>query len=276
MKFSVVTPCFNAMRFLPDTVASVRHALAGRDYEHVVADGGSMDGTVDFLREQPDLNWRSEPDGGMYEALNKAVSRASGEVVGHLNTDEQYNRAGLQAALDIFESDPSVDAVFSPTVMVDAEGEFIQLFKQVVVPRVIDTHWHMPVQSCSLLYRRRCWEREPYDTSYRLVADHVWFRHQMERGMTLACVTEPIGIFTWHPDNLSSSEGKTSGEDALADIDRKSLRIKLAKDTYRLRKWLAGGYKPTPVSYEQFHQGKLETHTVERPCLKVRRDLRGG
>ncbi len=276
MKFSVVTPCFNSLRYLPDAVASVRHALEGLDFEHVIADGGSTDGTVDYLRAQPDLNWISEPDGGMYEALNKAVSRADGDIIGHLNTDEQYNRAGLRAALELFESDAALDAVFSPTVMVDAEGEFIQLFKQVVVPRVIDTHWHMPVQSVSLLYRRRCWEREPYDTSYRLVADHVWFRHQMERGMKLAAVREPIGIFTWHADNLSSSEGKTSSEDALADIDRKSLPIKLAKHRFRLRKWLAGGYRPEPVRYEQFRAGKLESHTVERPCLKVRQDLRGG
>lgn len=273
MKISVVTPCFNASRYLPDCVASVRHALEGFDYEHVIADGGSTDGTVDFLRSQSDLNWVSEPDGGMYEALNKAVSRASGEVIGHLNTDEQYNREGLVAAFKKFDNN-AVDAVFGPTVIVNRKGDFIQLLKQVVVPRVVDTHWHMPVQSCSLLYRRRCWERIAYDTTYRLVADHVWFRAQMEAGLRLVVSPEPIGIFTWHPDNLSSTEGKASAENALADIDTRSPLIKLAKHRYRLRKWLAGGYRPDPIRYEQFRQGKLEQHRVPRPALKIRRDLR--
>lgn len=273
MKFSIVTPCFNATRYLPDTLASVRHALADRAYEHVITDGCSTDGTVELLRQHPDLSWISEPDKSMYEALNKSIARASGDVIGHLNTDEQYNRAGLQEALDLLERDPSIDAVFGSTIMLDRNGDFLQLTKQAAVPRVIDTHWHMPVQSCSLLYRKHVWEREPYDESYRLVSDHLWFRHQMERGMKLALVSQPIGIFIWHPDNLSSSEGKTSNETAIGDIDCKSLRIQMAKRAYRLRKWLGGGYSRTPVTYEQFRNGKLETHTVKRPVLKIRKHL---
>lgn len=275
MKFSVVTPCYNAIHYLPDTLASVRYALAGRDYEHVITDGCSTDGTVELLKEQNDahLNWVSEKDKSMYEALNKSIRRASGEIIGHLNTDEQYNRAGLLAALEVFGNDPSVDAVFSSTVMLDSKRNFLQLTKNTVVPRVVDTHWQMPVQSCSLLYRRHCWEREPYDDSFRLVADHLWFRRQMERGMKLALVKEPIGIFTWHPNNLSSSEGKTVQESAIADIDSKSLRINLAKRWFRLKKLLSGGYRRSPVSYELFCNGERTTHTIERPRLKIRRYL---
>lgn len=273
MKVSVVTPTFNAVRYLPDCVASVRHAFSGMDYEHIVADGGSRDGTVDFLQQQDDLIWFSEPDNGMYDALNKAIARASGAVIGHLNADEQYNRPGLHAAVDALATS-GADAVFGPTVLVDAQGRFLQLFKQIVTPRVVDTHWCMPVQSCSLLYRRACWERASYDTRYRLVADHAWFRRQMEMGMRLVHVREPIGIFTWHRENLSSTEGKVSEENALADIDTTSPRIWLAKHSYRLRKLLAGGYRRSPVQYEQFHNGALETHTVRRPTLKIRGDLR--
>lgn len=274
MKFSVVTPCFNAMSYLPDCVTSVRHACEGLDYEHVIADGGSTDGTVDYLKEQTDVDWVSEKDSGMYEALNKAIARASGDVIGHLNTDEQYNRVGLRAAIERFD-EANVDAVFGPTVMVDGKGDFIQLFKQIVVPRVVDTHWCMPVQSCSLLYRKACWERLPYDTSYRLVADHVWFRKQMEAGLQIVCSLKPIGIFTWHADNLSSTEGRGSSENALGDINTGSLRIKFAKHVYRLRKWLAGGYSPEPIEYEQMREGELIRQSVAKPTLKVRRDLRG-
>lgn len=273
--FSVVTPCFNAMQYLPDCLASVRHACKGLEYEHIVVDGGSADGTVEYLGRQQDIRWISEPDGGMYEALNKGIAMARGRVIGHLNTDEQYNRKGLHEALVLLEAS-AADAVFGPTVMVDGDGNFLQLFKQITVPKVIDTHWCMPVQSCSLLYQRSCWLREAYDTRYRLVADHVWFRHQMEQGLNLGVTKQPIGIFTWHADNLSSTEGRTSSEDALADIDRKSRSIRRAKRAYRLRKLLAGGYCRTPVDYEIFRGGQLQHEHVFRPALKLRRDLRKG
>ena len=272
---SVVTPSFNALRYLPDCVASVRHACAGIAYEHIVVDGGSTDGTVAYLEQQSDLRWLSEKDGGMYEALNKGIRMAQGAMVGHLNSDEQYNRPGLSEALQELET-KSVDAVFGPTVMVDGEGAFLQLFNQSTMPRVIDTHWCMPVQSCSLLYQKACWSREPYDTRYRLVADHVWFRRQMERGLTLASVRKPIGIFTWHSNNLSSTEGLDSAEDALADIDKASSRLRWAKHHYRLRKFLQGGYAKKPIDYEQFRQGVLYREHVARPALKLRRDLRKG
>lgn len=275
MQFSIVTPCFNAIRYLPDCVASVRYACEGLDYEHIVVDGGSTDGTVAFLEKQSDLRWVSERDGGMYEALNKGMGMASGAIVGHLNTDEQYNREGLRQALLRLESG-GADAVFGPTIMVDGEGRFLQVFKQITVPRVVDTHWCMPVQSCSLLYRRVCWERKAYDTRYRLVADHAWFREQMEEGLSLVSVRQPIGIFTWHADNLSSTEGRGSAEDALSDIDKGSFSLRCAKHIYRLRKLLMGGYIRSSVDFEIFRKGVLAREQVARPALKLRRDLRGG
>ncbi|MBK1857693.1 glycosyltransferase [Cerasicoccus arenae] len=277
MKVSVITPCYNAARFLPDCVASVRHALAGREYEHIVADGGSTDATLDFLRSQPDVDWRSGRDQGMYDALNQAAARATGEVIIHLNTDEQLNRVGVNAALDLLERD-QLDAVLGPTVMVNGRGVFLQLFKQVITPRLIDAYWHMPVQTCSFIYRRALWERYPYDASYRLIADHLWVRRQLELGAKLGVVREPIGIFAWHGDNLSSTEGKTSTEDARAGVTIPRAQLQRAKRIYRLRKLLAGGYWASPVSYEIIRNGKLEQSQITRPRLKIRgnpRDLTG-
>lgn len=269
MKISVITPCFNGIRFLPDCVASVRHALAGRDYEHVIADGGSTDGTLDFLAEQTDLNWQSEPDNGMYDALNKAAGRAAGDVIIHLNTDEQLNPEGVQCALDLMER-KAVDAVLGPTIMVDGKGQFLQLFKQVITPKLIDAYWHMPVQTCSFIYKKKLWERHGYDSSYRLIADHLWFRQQMELGMSLEVVRKPIGIFTWHGENLSSTVGKTSSENASDGVTIPRSKLRRAKRLYRLRKLLAGGYAAKPVQYEIIDSGKARTVFIAKPRLKIR------
>lgn len=266
MKLSVITPSFNTRLWLPACVASVRHATASRDCEQWVIDAGSRDGTVEYLKSEPSLQWISEPDHGMYDALNKGIARATGDIIGHLNADEQYNRVGLQAALKLLESQPHIDAVFSPTVMVDGESHFLQLFKQITIPRLADAIWHMPVQSCSLLYRKKIWERLPYDSRFRLVGDHAWFYGQMKLGLSLAVVREPIGIFTWRPDNLSNSN---ASEDALGGLPRKTFALKLAKHAFRLRKLLAGGYRRDPVDYEIIREGRIVSEHVVRPALKL-------
>ncbi|MCX8510807.1 MAG: glycosyltransferase [Chthoniobacteraceae bacterium] len=268
-KLSVVTPCYNAIRYIRNCVESVRYACKGMDYEHIVVDGLSSDGTVEYLREQSDIRLVSEKDSGMYDALNKGIAMARGEIIGHLNSDEQYSRRGLLAAWAALD-DKNLDAVMSPTVMLNGRLEFMQLFNQVVRPTVRDVHWHMPVQSCSLLYRKVLWDREPYDTQYRLISDHVWFRKQMELGLRLAVSREPIGIFVWHGENLSSTQAQLE-ENALTDIDTKSFLMSLVKHWYRFRKLCLGGYCRVNLRYEIFGDAGLQSLRMFFPKLKVRK-----
>ena len=76
MDFSVVTPCFNSIRWIALCVRSVRHACAGLEYEHIVCDGGSTDGTLEYLQQQGDIRLIPGPDRGMYDALNKGLVKS--------------------------------------------------------------------------------------------------------------------------------------------------------------------------------------------------------
>lgn len=271
--FSIVTPTYNSIRYLANCLDSVRYACKGMDYEHIFADGGSDDGTWEYLQSQHAIDDHIKlipgPDNGMYDALNKAITMATSPLIGHLNSDEQYNKVGLQACLTKFKENKSLDAVFSPTVMLNSEMQFLQIYKQVVIPKTVDTYWCMPVQSCSLIYTKKAWERYPYNSNLRLAADHDWFRKQMEQGLNITNVELPIGIFVWSAGNLSNTLGQTNPEDVLKDIDKQSLKIKMAKHWYRLKKLFNGGYKSTSVSYEYFDHGILKKQTIDRPALKV-------
>jgi glycosyltransferase involved in cell wall biosynthesis len=242
VEISIVTPVFNSIRWIDLCVRSVRHALQGRKYEHIVCDGGSTDGTLDYLQKQQGIRLIPGPDKGMYDALNKGMAAARGRIVGHLNADEQYDRAGLIHALQNLEQ-TGADAVFGPTIMLDENLNFLYLFNQITVPRPIDADWHMPVQTCSFLFRRPIWERCHYPSEYRVVGDHVWFRRQMKLGLKLVSVRQPIGFFTWHQDDIAKRLG-SHGENALADVNRKTLRMRLAKLWFRLRHLLEGGLIP--------------------------------
>jgi len=248
---SIVTPVFNSVRWIELCLQSVRHALQGRSYEHIVVDGGSTDGTLEYLKQQKDIRFIPGPDKGMYDALNKGMATARGQVLGHLNADEQYDRAGLAHALQKLDQ-TGADAVFGPTIMLDEHLNFLYLFNQITVPRPIDADYQMPVQTCSFLFRRQIWERCPYPAEYRVVGDHVWFRRQMKLGLKLVSTRKPIGLFTWHQDDIAKRLGHHQ-ENALFDVNRKSPRMRLAKLFFRLRHLLrCGTLRPFRLEWEIF------------------------
>ena len=267
IEISIVTPVFNSIRWIDLCLRSVRHALQGRDYEHIVVDGGSTDGTLEYLNQQKDIRLIPGPDKGMYDALNKGMTTARGRIFGHLNADEQYDRAGLTRALQKLDQ-TGADAVFGPTIMLDEHLNFLYLFNQITVPRPIDADWHMPVQTCSFLFHRQIWERCPYPTEFRVVGDHVWFRRQMKLGLKLVSVRKPIGLFTWHGDDIAKRLGSHS-ENALSDVNRKTLRMRIAKLFFRLRKLALGGcLPPLQLSYEIITEQKTGTRrSVAFPSL---------
>ncbi|MFM8468577.1 MAG: glycosyltransferase family 2 protein [Limisphaerales bacterium] len=88
--FSVITPALNARAFLPRNLASVRaQGMAPGEVEHWVIDGGSKDGTVEWLEAQADLKFISEKDRGLSDAVNKGIARATGEWILWLNADDE-------------------------------------------------------------------------------------------------------------------------------------------------------------------------------------------
>ena len=92
---SIITITYNAERWLERTMRSV-HAQSCKDYEYIIVDGASKDGTVDIIRRlEPQfkgrLSWKSEPDKGLYDAMNKGIARATGDFLWFMNAgDEIY------------------------------------------------------------------------------------------------------------------------------------------------------------------------------------------
>jgi glycosyltransferase involved in cell wall biosynthesis len=123
---TVVTPSFNQARFLEETIRSV--ALQNyRPIQHVVVDGGSTDGSVDILKSCAEelgssdyvLDWISEPDRGMPDALGKGFAMARGEIVGWLNSDDVYfDRRVVEIAIEELKDNPDVDVVHGDVALI--------------------------------------------------------------------------------------------------------------------------------------------------------------
>ena len=118
--------------------------------EHIIVDGGSNDGTMDILNKyQNNLSKIiSEPDNGIYHAMNKGIKYASGEVVGFLNSDDFYfDNDVLSKVFQIFKSNPSINACYSDLVYVDklTASKTIRYFKsKEFTPGLFSKGWCPP------------------------------------------------------------------------------------------------------------------------------------
>lgn len=123
MKISVITVVFNAVETIEDTIKSV----IDQDYddiEHIIIDGGSTDGTLDVVNCYKDHLAKvvSEPDNGIYDAMNKGIELATGEITGNLNADDWYAHSGvLSQVANTFSADEGIDAVYGDIVYVTRE-----------------------------------------------------------------------------------------------------------------------------------------------------------
>ena len=123
-KISVVTPSFNSIHTIRDTIESVR-SQDYRNWEHIVIDGGSTDGTIDLLKQYPHLSWVSEKDEGHYHAMNKGISRATGDMIYILNADDCVRPGVFTAVIEAFQQHPEWDALFGDARFVNDSGQLI-------------------------------------------------------------------------------------------------------------------------------------------------------
>jgi glycosyltransferase involved in cell wall biosynthesis len=120
VKLSVVTVCRNAAPTIEDTLRSVA-AQTYPEVEHIVVDGGSTDGTLDIIQRHRSriATLISEPDRGIYDAMNKGIAAATGDIVGTLNADDFYVDAHVLGKIAHVFADPAVAACYADLVYVD-------------------------------------------------------------------------------------------------------------------------------------------------------------
>jgi glycosyltransferase involved in cell wall biosynthesis len=206
MRISIVTPTLNRARFLPAAFASV----AAQEYpevEHFVVDGMSTDGTVELLAQHPALRVIREPDSGLWDALNKGIRAATGEIVGHLNSDDEYAPGTFRAVAEAF-ADPRVEAVSGGAEILEAGGKVRHRFVQL---REIELTFENVTMGALIpnarFFRRSFYERVGlYDPRYRVAADREFLFRAVLAQPCARTVGQIFYRYGFHEDSLTFSD----------------------------------------------------------------------
>jgi glycosyltransferase len=171
--FSILTVTYNSLITLKDAYTSLS-IQSFTDWEWVVQDGGSSDGTVEWLEGLSDsrVNWVSDPDLGIYDALNKALMRSTGEWIGLLHSDDLYpNNSVLEL---VFDSSPGMDAIYGDLQYVQTSDitKILRFWKAgLFEQKMIFLGW-MPPHPTLFLRKEIYLSVGPFDTQFKIAADY--------------------------------------------------------------------------------------------------------
>lgn len=180
-RISIVTPSFNSARFIEDTIKSVI-SQKYPNLEYFIIDGGSTDGTLDIIKKYEShlTAWISEPDNGMYHAIQKGFEKSTGEIMAWINSDDMYHNKALFTVADIFMSFPDqVNWILGASTVFDEYGRTI-FAKQSDLFTKWDLYDHNYnwIQQESVFWRRKLWETagSSFNINLKYAGDfNLWF-----------------------------------------------------------------------------------------------------
>lgn len=177
MKYSIITVNFNNKEGLRKTIESVIHQTF-QDFEFIVIDGGSTDGSADVLKEyDAQINyWVSEPDGGIYQGMNKGILKSKGEYLNFMNSGDCFYATDILEKVSAYNSD--ADFIVGKDYHYNSETQ--QGHASIQPPRTTMIHFFVAtLDHQSSFIKRELFNDSLYDESHRLVSDWIFFTEKI-------------------------------------------------------------------------------------------------
>lgn len=194
LKVTVITVCFNSVKTLQKAIESVL-TQTYRHIEYIIVDGGSTDGTIDLIKahERSIDRWVSEPDRGLYDAMNKGIRQASGDLIGLLNSDDWYAPDTVEKAARRF-MESSADLVHGNAAVAFDESPFTYC----IAPSgaLENLHFHMTMNHGSVFVKKEIYLKYGlFDIHYQIAADYELMLRFFTAGLKFSYLAETMVYF---------------------------------------------------------------------------------
>lgn len=199
-QFSIIIPVLNNVRGFQKALASLTQEV---EVEIIVIDGGSTDGTLEFIKENKELfyYWESGLDKGIADAFNRGISKSTGEIVGILNSDDCLEKGALKAVWDLANLNLDGSIYYGCIRFLDLKRSYSFVRK----PNVKKMFWRMSVFHPAIFVRRECYEKIGlYKEEYTHAMDAEWCHRAM--AMNLSFVEVPSILATMSLGGISDEE----------------------------------------------------------------------
>ena len=261
--FSIITPSFNMLHWLRKASASIADQ-EGVSVQRIIIDGGSNDGTRDWLAQQQGIISLSEKDDGMYDAINKGLKLSTGSIVAYLNCDEQYLPNALAFVKDSFDKHPNTDIIFGDFLVVDYKGALIA-YRKAFAPRRVYIKWdHLYLFTCTMFLRRRVVEDGfLFDSRLRDVGDSDFVLRLLKNGYKARHLKRYLSVFSMTGDNrfikLDALKEKSAQDPHLRFFSPVKRVVRVARLSEKL---FHGAYvQRFPLSYQIYADNDLTSRT---------------
>jgi glycosyltransferase involved in cell wall biosynthesis len=219
VKVTVVTPVFNGMPWLPESILSVAQQRADAEVEHLVYDGGSTDGSAEWLREHTSLGYEPifGPDDGQTDALASGFARATGEIFAWLNADDLLEPGALRRVVEIYTANPKLVMVTAACLIIDSTGAItgaIPVPPLVTLEGLLDLP-AVPAQPATFFSAEAYRRVGGLDRRYDLAMDLDLWLNLAGAGPTHALPTEVLARFRVHPAAKSTARAAATAREAL-------------------------------------------------------------
>jgi glycosyltransferase involved in cell wall biosynthesis len=269
---SIVTPSYNKGRFIEETILSVKNQTYPR-MEHIVIDGGSTDETLQILQKYGEsLIWKSEPDKGLYDASNKGLRMAKGEIVGWLMADDTYMPWAVETAVNSLIENPEVAMVYGNCPFIDEEGKVIRQFPSMPFDIAALVRGPNIIPSPTVFFRKHIVDEVGYfDTNLHISADYDLFI-RIGLKFEITYIPKTLATYRIYPGTKTRSEFYKFGPDYKYIYDKLYSTAHLPPNVLRVRRQAYGAVQWFMVQhYTHFCDlKKARKHFIKAMLLRPR------
>ena len=197
---SIVTVCLNSEKYVEQAIKTVLNQSYEK-IEYLIIDGGSKDKTLEIVRKyEGRLRYLSEPDEGIYDAMNKGISLSRGEIVGILGSDDWYQENAVELIVKEYLKDKKIGVFLGDIILVTKNGDFRRVNG---TPKLIGSYKWSRINHPTCFIKKEVYQKYRYDAKFKVCSDYDLLLKLYFAGIKFHYLNEPLVY--WRTGGISGS-----------------------------------------------------------------------